>query len=42
MHVSAQDPLSLLREMERATLESAPTLPRRLRALRYGPDLDFG
>ncbi|MDH3670017.1 MAG: chemotaxis protein CheW [Gammaproteobacteria bacterium] len=27
MHVSAQDPLSLLRKMERATLESAPTLP---------------
>ncbi len=27
MHVSAQDPLSLLREMERAMLESAPTLP---------------
>ena len=27
MHVSAQDPLSLLREMERATLESAPMLP---------------
>lgn len=27
MHVSAQDPLSLLRKMERATLESAPALP---------------
>jgi twitching motility protein PilI len=38
MHVSAQDPLSLLREMERATLESAPTLPAEIK----GPSLWTG
>jgi twitching motility protein PilI len=38
MHVSAQDPLSLLRKMERATLESAPTLPEETQ----GPSLWTG
>lgn len=38
MHVSAQDPLSLLREMERATMKSAPTLPEEIE----GPSLWTG
>lgn len=38
MHVSAQDPLSLLREMEQATMESAPTLPAEIE----GPSLWTG